>query len=133
MTFNVSSQQCVLIPLLFLVEFAGEIKDFYPVRLTNYSFTSRFGTNPIFFRLLQTKRVTLVHGQQQLLNDTYPNRYRDSLLTRVKKTGADVVLGDYVDATEPSSDGTITTRKGKQLRADLVVSCLALYDIVMIP
>ncbi|KAJ2917714.1 hypothetical protein MD484_g2705, partial [Candolleomyces efflorescens] len=80
------------------IEFAGEIKDFYPA-----------------------KRVTLVHGQQQLLNDTYPNRYRDPLLTSVRKIGADVILGDYVDDTEPSSDGTITTRKGKQLHADLVI------------
>ncbi|RXW14404.1 hypothetical protein EST38_g11448 [Candolleomyces aberdarensis] len=80
------------------IEFAGELKDFYP-----------------------TKHVTLVHGQHQLLNSTYPDRYRDALLRRVRKTGTDVVLGEYIDSTEPSEDGTITTRNGKHFRADLVI------------
>ncbi|KAJ2932783.1 hypothetical protein H1R20_g4313, partial [Candolleomyces eurysporus] len=70
------------------IEFAGELKDFYP---------------------------------QQLVNNTYPDRYRDALLRRVRKTGTDVVLGEYIDSIEPSEDGTITTRSGKHFRADLVI------------
>ncbi|KAF5313576.1 hypothetical protein D9611_010179 [Ephemerocybe angulata] len=80
------------------IEFAGEIKDFFP-----------------------SKSVTLAHGQAKLINDTYPDKYRSKLLARVNKTGTEVVLNEYVDATEPSEDGTVTTRSGKKLKADLII------------
>ncbi|KAJ3518632.1 hypothetical protein NMY22_g13576 [Coprinellus aureogranulatus] len=80
------------------IEMAGEIKDFFP-----------------------RKSVTIVHAQDQLVNAAYPKKFRTQLLRRIRKTGAEVVLDDYVDSTEPSEDGTVTTRKGRKIKADLVV------------
>ncbi|EFI27389.1 hypothetical protein CC1G_14860 [Coprinopsis cinerea okayama7 len=80
------------------IEYAGEIKDFFP-----------------------TKKVTIVQGESKLLNDTYPDKWRDAILARVKRGGVDVILDDLLDQTEPSSDGTVTTRKGQSIKADLIV------------
>jgi NADH dehydrogenase FAD-containing subunit len=72
--------------------------------------------------------VTIVHGQDQLLNDAYPEKFRTKALQRIQKTGTEVVLDDYVDVTEPSEDGTVTTRKGKKIKASLIVrtTCIPL-------
>src|SRR5690606_8869703 len=56
---------CAYYPL----EYAGEIKDFFP-----------------------TKKVTIVQGESKLLNDTYPDKWRDAILARVKRGGVDVIL-----------------------------------------
>ncbi|KAF6755655.1 hypothetical protein DFP72DRAFT_1169486 [Ephemerocybe angulata] len=80
------------------VEFAGELKDYFP-----------------------SKPVSLTHAHAQLLNDAYPDKYRSALLARLGKTGTEIILNDYVDVTEPSKDGTITTRSGKTIHADLII------------
>ena len=62
-----------------------------------------------------------MHGQDQLINDAYPQKFRTKALQRIQKTGTEVVLDDYVDVTEPSEDGTVTTRNGRKIKASLVV------------
>ncbi|TFK21470.1 FAD/NAD(P)-binding domain-containing protein [Coprinopsis marcescibilis] len=80
------------------IEYAGEILDFFP-----------------------NKRVTLVHNQDNLLNNTYPERFRQAALARVRKTGTEVILGDRLEELEPSSVGTVRTKKGRTIHADLVI------------
>jgi len=80
------------------IEFAGELKDFYP-----------------------DKRVVLVHGQDALLNEAYPDRFRAKAYHRLKQTGTEIILQDHVDTQEPSADGIVTTRSGKSIQADLVI------------
>ncbi|TFY70545.1 hypothetical protein EVG20_g2450 [Dentipellis fragilis] len=79
------------------LEFAGEIKDYWP-----------------------KKPVTVVHSQSQLLNDVYPDKYRKRAEQGMRSRGIELVLNDYIDDWNPS--GTITTRKGKKLNGDLLVS-----------
>lgn len=72
---------------------------------------------------LQKKKVTLVHSEKQLLNDVYPDKWRQDIERRVRKRNIDLILGDRLDSfPEPGAVG-VTTRNGKQLRdADLIVS-----------
>ncbi|KAF9471446.1 FAD/NAD-P-binding domain-containing protein [Pholiota conissans] len=81
-------------------EYAGEIKDLWP-----------------------EKKVTIVHSQNLLLNDAYPNYFRKDVATGLRKREVDIVLSDYVDDLEPTESGVIKTRNGKRIIADLVVPC----------
>ncbi|RDB30663.1 Apoptosis-inducing factor B [Hypsizygus marmoreus] len=83
------------------VEFAGEIKDLSP-----------------------TKKVTIIHSQKQLLNGAYPDKFRKDVERRLQLRGVHLILGDYAPedaATNPEK--TVTTRNGKELHPDLVISC----------
>ncbi|KAJ3493325.1 hypothetical protein NLJ89_g11045 [Agrocybe chaxingu] len=80
------------------VELAGELVDEWP-----------------------TKPVTLVHGHPLLLTATYPDKFRQDVVDRLIRRGVNLVLGDYVDDIIPK-DGKITTRKGTDVPADLVIS-----------
>ncbi|KAF8965465.1 FAD/NAD-P-binding domain-containing protein [Flammula alnicola] len=82
------------------LEYAGEIKDFYP-----------------------DKRVTIVHGHDLLLNDAYPNHFRKDVAKGVRKRDVDVVLNDWIDDLNISEAGVVQTRNGRKLVADLVVPC----------
>ena len=82
------------------MELAGEIKDFYP-----------------------NTHVTLVHRDAELLNASYPKRFRTSALRRLQRTGTRVILDDSLHAVEPSADGTVTTTKGEIIKADMVIPC----------
>lgn len=79
------------------VEYAGEIKDFWP-----------------------KKKVTIVHAADQLLNKTYPDKFRKRTEKDITARGIEVVYNDYID--DFSQTGTVTTRNGKKINADLVVS-----------
>ncbi|KAH6904122.1 hypothetical protein BKA70DRAFT_1297126 [Coprinopsis sp. MPI-PUGE-AT-0042] len=79
------------------IEYAGEILDFYP------------GT-----------KVTVVHSQDKLFNGAYPDKFRCWALTRIQKAGVDVVLDDLLEDVEISA-GSVTTKKGKVIKADLVI------------
>ncbi|KAG2118023.1 uncharacterized protein F5147DRAFT_669505 [Suillus discolor] len=82
------------------IELAGEVKDLYP-----------------------TKKVTIVHGGNQLINATYGNSLRKGLEKRLHARGVEFMFNEYIDdIPEPGVVG-ITTRSGKQISdADLVVS-----------
>ncbi|KAF8178480.1 hypothetical protein BJ912DRAFT_664608 [Pholiota molesta] len=81
-------------------EYAGEMKDFWP-----------------------EKKVTIVHGQDLLLNDAYPNCFRKDVAKGLRSRGIEIVLNDWVDELEPSESGVIKTRNGKRIIADLVIPC----------
>ncbi|KIJ42085.1 hypothetical protein M422DRAFT_171420 [Sphaerobolus stellatus SS14] len=77
-------------------ELAGEIKEFYP-----------------------EKHVILVHGPPKLLNDVYPDRFRDNVAHRLKAKNVILILGDYIDNLD---DPRARTRKGVSLNADLILT-----------
>ncbi|EJT98551.1 FAD/NADP-binding domain-containing protein [Dacryopinax primogenitus] len=78
-------------------EMAGEIKDIWP-----------------------EKKVTLVHGDRALLNDTYPEKFRQCVAQGLSSRGVEFLFSDYVD-TLPAPGESVTTRNGKILQADLVI------------
>jgi NADH dehydrogenase FAD-containing subunit len=82
------------------LEYAGEIKDFFP-----------------------NTKVTIVHSAAEAMNNTYPDKFRKRLEKDFRARGVDFIFNDYIDDFEQT--GTITTRNGKQIGADLVVrTCL---------
>jgi len=76
-------------------EYAGEIKDVFP-----------------------NKKVTIVHSDSQLLNSTYPNKYRKRVEKDLTSRGVNIIFNDYVDNFDSSP---IKTRSGRQIDGDLVV------------
>jgi len=82
-------------------ELAGELRDIFP-----------------------DKKITLVHGSSLPLNDFYPAKFRTAVRKSWEKRNIDFVLGDFIDAipslTEKITEAT--TRNGKTIQADLVVS-----------
>ncbi|CEL58299.1 Apoptosis-inducing factor 2 OS=Taeniopygia guttata GN=AIFM2 PE=2 SV=1 [Rhizoctonia solani AG-1 IB] len=81
------------------IEYAGELVNYYP-----------------------NTKVSLVHSLPELTNDTYPAKFRNSLLDALKKLGVQVVLGDRLPTQSVPKDGYITTEKGARLQADLVIN-----------
>ena len=82
-------------------EYAGELKDFYP-----------------------NKKVTIVHAGKKLLNDTYPDKYRDKVEKDLRARKVELILGDFVE--DLAQTGPVKTRNGKEIDADLIVSSLDL-------
>lgn len=81
------------------IEFAGEIKEFYP-----------------------HKKVTIVHGQDLLLNNTYPDKWRKDVEQRLRRRGVNLVMGDIVPSDALASEGgSVKTRNGKTITTDLIV------------
>jgi len=80
------------------IELAGEIKDVYP----------------------ETK-VTIVHGEKQLINKTYPDKFRKEVEKKMKARGVELVLEEFAnDFAEGATE--VTTSSGKTLQADVIVS-----------
>ncbi|KAJ6621167.1 hypothetical protein B0H10DRAFT_1911283 [Mycena sp. CBHHK59/15] len=80
------------------IELAGEIKDIWPA-----------------------KEITIVHGEAQLMNKTYPASFRKGLEKRLHARGVKFIFDDYVDEIPPPGPAMIKTRKGEVIDADLVV------------
>ncbi|EKM50736.1 uncharacterized protein PHACADRAFT_178488 [Phanerochaete carnosa HHB-10118-sp] len=82
------------------IELAGEILDAYP-----------------------NTKVTIVHSGTRLLNDAYPDKFRDRMEQTVRARGVALVAEDYVDVfPEPLATTDVVTRAGKIIRgADLVI------------
>jgi len=80
------------------VELSGEIRDEHP-----------------------DKKITIVHAQDNLLNETYPAKYRNRVKAGVAARGIDLVLNEYVEEFPPSGSGELVFRSGKKLSAGLVV------------
>jgi apoptosis-inducing factor 2 len=68
--------------------------------------------------------VTIVQGGDALLNKTYPDKFRTRAGANVTERGVDIVYNDYIDEFSSdfaTADGSVTTRHGKKIKADLVV------------
>ncbi|KAG8950633.1 hypothetical protein FRC04_007257 [Tulasnella sp. 424] len=79
------------------IELSGELKHYYP-----------------------DKNVTLIHGDSLLMNTTYPDKFRTRVADKWKAMGVNLILGDR--ASVPQGEyTTITTEKGRAIKADLVV------------
>ncbi|KAJ7225274.1 hypothetical protein GGX14DRAFT_638002 [Mycena pura] len=81
------------------VEFAGEIKDIWP-----------------------SKKVTIVHGADQLMNDTYPSNFRKGLEKGLRDRDIHLILDDFVDDLPSPGDTSVKTRRGNVISADLVIT-----------
>lgn len=68
--------------------------------------------------------MTIVHGKEQLLNEAYPKYFRKQVQKSIEKRGVEVILNDTVEDLNISA-GTIMTKNGRRLVADLVVSLLS--------
>ncbi|KAI0823945.1 FAD/NAD-P-binding domain-containing protein [Trametes gibbosa] len=80
------------------LELAGEIKEVSP-----------------------NKKVTIVHSDAKLINDTYPDKFRKDIERRARALGIEFILGDKLD-TPPEGTVGVTTHNGKSIPdADLVV------------
>lgn len=88
----------LLSALHLFIEYAGELRDFYP-----------------------STKVTIVHNGSMLLNNAYPEKYRRRVERDARARGVDIVLEDRLDDMTPSSEGTVTTRDGKVLPGNLIV------------
>jgi glycine/D-amino acid oxidase-like deaminating enzyme len=73
---------------------------------------------------LQETKVTIVQGDNLLTNKTYPDKFRKALDASLRARGVDIIYNDFVD--DIPADGVIgvTTRNGRMIDADLVVSLL---------
>jgi len=80
------------------IESAGELKDQFP-----------------------NKKVTIVHGDDMLVNKTYPNKFRKALDKSLKARGVEIVYNDFVDDVPAEGVVGVTTRNGRKLDADVVV------------
>ncbi|KAG8721680.1 hypothetical protein FRC08_011089 [Ceratobasidium sp. 394] len=80
------------------IEYAGELRHFAP-----------------------EKKVTLIHAQKELMNQTYVSKYRRSLLDGVTKRGVQVILGDRISTEVVPENGYVTTEAGQRIRADMVI------------
>ncbi|KAG9104673.1 hypothetical protein FRC06_000059 [Ceratobasidium sp. 370] len=80
------------------IEYAGELHHFAP-----------------------EKKVTLIHAQKELMNQTYVSKYRKSLLDGVTKRGVKVILGDRISTQVVPENGYVTTEAGQRIRADIVI------------
>jgi len=56
------------------------------------------------------------------LNAAYPDKFRKALTASVLARGTKVVLEDYVDQFPEPGVSEVTTRRGKTIKADLVVN-----------
>ncbi|KAA1473407.1 FAD/NAD-P-binding domain-containing protein [Dentipellis sp. KUC8613] len=67
------------------------------------------------------KSVTIVQSGDLPLNKVYAPRFRRAVDVRIRARGVELVFGEYLDETAPK-DGVVTTRSGRKIPADLVVS-----------
>ncbi|KAK1228423.1 hypothetical protein PQX77_008561 [Marasmius sp. AFHP31] len=68
------------------------------------------------------KEITIVHRDRLLLNGTYPEKARKAIQNQLEDRSIRLLLQDSVDAPNPGpSEGTITTKRGVELRPDLIV------------
>jgi len=56
------------------------------------------------------------------MNEAYPDWWRERLTAKLRAFGVDLILGDYVDQEELSPGNTLRTRKGVEIKAEMLVS-----------
>jgi len=80
------------------IELAGELRDEYP-----------------------NKKITIVQGNDKLLNDAYSDRFRNHVASQLRRRKIDLVLGEYADQFPGSGSGELAFRSGRKMHAGLVV------------
>ena len=73
----------------------------------------------------QEKKITLIHDESRLSNDTYPAKFRKYVENGVRKRHIDLVLGEFVDTFLGSDSGELILRSGKKITTDCVVCSLS--------
>jgi len=66
------------------------------------------------------KKITIVHGSDKLLNDTYSDRFRRTMESKLRARKIDIILGEYAEQFPPSGSGEVVFRSGEKLNAGLV-------------
>ena len=74
--------------------------------------------------LSQEKKITIVHAGDKLLNDTYTDKFRNVMASKINARDIDLLLGEYAEKFPPSGSGELVLRSGKKINAGLVVSNL---------
>lgn len=98
-------------------ELAGELRDEYPVgSLSTYYKSSSLSS------VLQTKKITMVHGHTLVLNQTYPVKFREMVGTQFKARNIEFILNDFVESFPESDSGEVGLKSGQKVKADLIVS-----------
>ncbi|QRV76791.1 apoptosis-inducing factor A [Ceratobasidium sp. AG-Ba] len=80
------------------IEYAGELRHYFP-----------------------EKTVSLIHGGKELMNKTYPAKFRRSILDALQKIGVEVVLGDKISPNTVPEEGYVTTEHGQRIQTDMVI------------
>jgi NADH dehydrogenase FAD-containing subunit len=73
----------------------------------------------------QNMKVTIVQGDKLLLNKAYPDKFRLALANGLKARDVEIIYNDFIDNVPAEGVVGVTTRNGKTLDADLVVSICA--------
>ncbi|KAG8785649.1 hypothetical protein FRC12_017325 [Ceratobasidium sp. 428] len=66
-------------------------------------------------------KVNLVHRNRALMNDTYPDKYRQSLHDMLIKSGVNIILNDMIVDESVNADGMFMTVSGQPIAADLLI------------
>ena len=66
--------------------------------------------------------MTIIHGDNMLLNKTYPDSFRKDVGARIHARGVNLVLGDYIDELPAAGVDNVRTRNGVAIKTDLTVS-----------
>ena len=74
--------------------------------------------------------MTIVHSQNKLLNDVYPDKFRDRLAKLLAEAGVDIVYSDNAPSELAPGSTNLTTENGKTIPADLVVRTIAILPPV---
>ncbi|KAF9654184.1 FAD/NAD-P-binding domain-containing protein [Thelephora ganbajun] len=80
------------------LELAGELRDEYP-----------------------TKKITIVHSQTLILNQTYPVKFRKMVGTQFRARNIEFILNDVVESFPESDSGEVGLKSGQKVHADLIV------------
>jgi hypothetical protein len=67
-------------------------------------------------------KLNLIHRGRALMNDAYPDKYRNALHEMLSKAGVNVILNDSIVDETPNEEGVFITDGGQPIAADLIVS-----------
>lgn len=80
------------------LELSGELRDEYP-----------------------DKKITIIHNQTLVLNQTYPVKFRERVGAQFKARNIEFILNDTVESFPALDSGEVVLKSGKTLQTDLIV------------
>lgn len=80
------------------LELSGELRDEYP-----------------------TKKITVVHSQTLVLNQTYSVKFREMVGAQYRARNIEFILNDVVESLPVSGSGEVGLKSGNKVQADLIV------------